>query len=237
MPRDPLGERWVETYRDAPEVFELFSRAQDRGGILSPELIEKAGLGGRRVLEIGCGSGRWTRDLAAAAASYVALEPVPGLLALALRKGGPRAHWLRARAQALPFSDGAFERVVALWVFANLRRGLLQGALDEARRALRPGAELWVVENHWEDEFQALRREAGSAVQVEVAPLLAAGFELATTLETEMCFESPAEARRVLGQILGARVERELASRPRARFLHRMCLLRDRKPSRQPNGR
>jgi SAM-dependent methyltransferase len=228
MPEDPLGERWALTYREAPQVFDAFSRAEDRGGLLVPALIEASTLRERRVLELGCGTGRWTRELAPAAASLVALEPAPGMLALARRAGGRATHWVRARAEALPFASGAFERVVAAFVFANLRPRVRAAALREARRALAAGGQLWLVENHWEDDFQALRREAGLRVEVEVAPLLEDGFEVIETLETEMRFESDDEARRILGQILGCRVETTLAAHPRSRFVHRVCLLQQR---------
>src|SRR5216684_803131 len=47
-------------------------------------LIERyVGLKGRRILEIGCGDGRLTRQLAPFASSVVAIEPDPAKIALA----------------------------------------------------------------------------------------------------------------------------------------------------------
>lgn len=49
-------------------------------------LIERyVGLEGRRILEIGCGDGRLTRQLAPLASSVVAIEPDPAKIALARR--------------------------------------------------------------------------------------------------------------------------------------------------------
>ncbi len=50
-------------------------------------LIQRyVGLTGRRVLEIGCGDGRLTRQVARLASSVVAIEPDPAKIALALRQ-------------------------------------------------------------------------------------------------------------------------------------------------------
>lgn len=226
MARDPLGERWVETYRDAPQVFDAFSRAEDRHGLVAPTWRELAGLTGRTVLELGCGTGRWTRELAPVATRYVALDPAPGMLALARATRATCASWVRADGRSLPFGGASFERVLAAFVFANLRPRAREAALVEARRVLAPGGELWLLENHWQDDYQDLRREAGLEVTVEVAPLVEAGFEVARVLETEMRFESDREARDVLGHILGPRVRTALSARARRSLVHRVVLLR-----------
>jgi SAM-dependent methyltransferase len=229
MALDPLGERWVETYRDAPEVFDSFSAAEDRAGIVAPAWIEAADLEGRRILELGCGTGRWTRELAPVASRYVALEPVPGMLARAHAAGPSATTWLRADARRLPFTDAGFERVLAAFVFANLRPRTREAALREARRVLSPGGELWLLENGGRDGYEELRREAGLEVEVEVAPLIDAGFEVTLELETEMGFACEEEAGQVLGQILGPRVSAALEARPRRGLTHRVCLLRESK--------
>lgn|GEM_PF-835565 len=227
MPRDPLGERWPEVYRGEPEVLQRFSRAQDRGGVLLPALLERAELAGRRVLEVGCGAGRWTADLARSARHLSALEPEPGLLALARREPATGARWMRGRAEALPFADGSVERIVAFWVYANLRPRLRAAAVQEARRAVGDAGELWLVENAGGDDYEALRRAADLPVEPEILPLVEEhGFVVASTLETELAFASEEEARFLLGRILGPRVEAELDRRPRRSFRHRVAFLR-----------
>jgi ubiquinone/menaquinone biosynthesis C-methylase UbiE len=49
-------------------------------------LIQRyADIAGRRILEIGCGDGRLTRELAPLASSVVAIEPDPDRIAIARR--------------------------------------------------------------------------------------------------------------------------------------------------------
>ncbi|MFT7668422.1 MAG: ubiquinone/menaquinone biosynthesis C-methylase UbiE [Planctomycetota bacterium] len=227
MARDPLGERWPEVYRDSPHIFDRFSRAEDRFDVVAPRLIELARLAGCSVLEMGCGTGRWTRSLASTPRSYAALEPQAGMLQLAQAAGADGVSWILGRGEALPVASCSLDRVLATWVFANMRPKVRARSIAEAHRVVKPGGEIWLLENHWEDDFQELRRDAGLPVEVEVQPLTEEfGFELVEVLETEMAFESEADAREVLGQILGPRVDEELARSPRVNLVHRVCLLK-----------
>lgn len=227
MGRDPNRERWPEVYRESPEVFARFAAAEDVEGRLPEALLARAGLAGTRVLELGAGTGRWTAALSTDSREWVAVEPAPGMLAIGRSQSGQKAHWLRSRGQALPFPANTFDRIFAGFVFANLRPRDRGPALDEVRRVLAPGGECWLIENHWEDDFQELRRNAGLEVTREIAPLVDGGdFELVHTVDTRMEFPSEQEAREVLGTILGPLVMAYLEHNPARSFLHRICLLR-----------
>lgn len=227
MARDPLGERWPEVYREQPEIFERFADAEDRDHLI-PERLQRAGaMGGNALLELGCGSGRWTRELCGERRPYFAIEPQVGLLELARGLGLSGVQWIRARGQALPFGTGSFERLFAGFVLANQRPTARTALLQEARRVLRAGGSLWALENDQEDDFQDLRQRAGLETPVEIQPLLEDhDFELIETVETRLEFEDEAASELVLGTILGPRVQTLLAREPQHRFRHRICILR-----------
>jgi ubiquinone/menaquinone biosynthesis C-methylase UbiE len=109
----PVDENWWEVYA----------------------LAERLGdLRGRRVLDVGCGTGRLSLALAERAGAKVwGIDASPEMLAEARAKAPPGAAFKQARAESLPFKDGWFERVV-LWLVIHLVDR--DAALGEARRVL-----------------------------------------------------------------------------------------------------
>jgi ubiquinone/menaquinone biosynthesis C-methylase UbiE len=106
-------------------------------------LVEQADLRGRRVLDVGCGTGTVATALAERAAARVwGVEPSAEMLAVAQGRV-PRGVGLKqGRAEELPFKDGWFERVVMSLVVHLLDR---PRALAEARRVLAPDGRLAIA--------------------------------------------------------------------------------------------
>jgi len=100
-----------------------------------------AGLDRPGVLDLGCGKGRFARHLAGDGASVIGVDLSSRMLADA--EGLDRA---RATALRLPFRDRTFDAVVAIEAFEHL--GAVGPAIAEARRVLRPGGRLVVVDKN-----------------------------------------------------------------------------------------
>jgi 2-polyprenyl-6-hydroxyphenyl methylase/3-demethylubiquinone-9 3-methyltransferase len=100
--------------------------------------LEQVGdLGGRLVLDAGCGGGLVARELAAAAANVVGIDRSQGSLAVARRAAGPRFQPAQGRLERLPFASGSFDVVVAADVLEHLPD--LPAAVAELARVLAPG--------------------------------------------------------------------------------------------------
>lgn len=116
--------------------------AENSCGYLLPALRP-----GQDLLDLGCGPGTITADLAARVAPgrVVGLDAAAGVLeeaaALAERRG-LAVEWVVGDALALPFEDASFDVVHAHQVLQHLPDPV--GALREAARVLRPGGLLAV---------------------------------------------------------------------------------------------
>src|SRR5262245_24464139 len=109
-------------------------RQEVRAGLL---VERSATAAGQRVLEIGCGTGDYSRVLERLLqARLVSVDVAPKVAAVARRVTGAGADVLAADVERLPFPDATFDAVIGNAVLHHLR---LDRALPELRRVLRPG--------------------------------------------------------------------------------------------------
>jgi ubiquinone/menaquinone biosynthesis C-methylase UbiE len=127
------------------------SRIYDR---LAEVLVARCpgGVSGRRVLDLGAGTGAATRAaLAAGAAEVVASDLAVGMLAVAAARRPPACV---SDALALPFADGTFDAVVAAYSLNHLADPVI--GLLEAARVLAPGGAL-AVSAYAEDDVHPVK--------------------------------------------------------------------------------
>lgn len=101
---------------------------------------------GGDVLDVGCGTGRLTRELRKRVGSrgrVVGLDFSARMLALA-RASHPEIEWVHGDATALPFDDGSFD--VATTAFALRNLAFPEKGLSEMLRVVRAGGRLVVLE-------------------------------------------------------------------------------------------
>ncbi|HET7568088.1 MAG TPA: methyltransferase domain-containing protein [Gaiellaceae bacterium] len=98
--------------------------------------------GARFVVELGAGTGKLTRALAALGVRVLAVEPDPRMLAVLRERG---LDGVEGSAEAIPVGDGEADAVVAGSSFHWFE---LAAALREAHRVLRPGGRLAFGWNH-----------------------------------------------------------------------------------------
>ena len=104
---------------------------------------------GRELLEVACGTGFWTQDLAPVARRMTSTDYTAEPLAFArLRPGVEAVQFEQADAYALPPSLGQFDAAFAgLW-FSHVPVEARSVFLDSLHARLRPGARVLWIDNH-----------------------------------------------------------------------------------------
>lgn len=122
---------------------------------VAPWLAETAGLApGNRVLDLAAGTGSLTAPLAGAGLAVTAVEPSAGMRSV-LAERAPDLEAVDARAENLPFDDGAY----ALVTVANAWHWFDPGtAHAEIWRVLAPGGSLAVLWNVEDRRHEVARR-------------------------------------------------------------------------------
>ena len=95
------------------------------------------------ILDLGCGKGRFARALRDRGARVVGLDLSAAMLAEAA--GVDR---VRATARRLPLKTASFDGVIAVEVFEHLEARSRAAVIQEARRVLKPGGFLAIVDKN-----------------------------------------------------------------------------------------
>ncbi len=145
-----------EIYQRHAERYHELVRAEDHERNLPRALTELVTLAGRRVVEVGAGTGRVTQILLDAGARVWATEREPAMIKVARRELSPaddRLTLIQASAGALPLEADFAELAVAGWVFGHMRKWMpddwragIGAAILDLQRVLRPGGELVIIE-------------------------------------------------------------------------------------------
>ena len=134
---------------DTPDVYEVENRAVDPDGAIEAAMRAVHDWTGRRLVDVGCGSGFHLPRFAADAATVVGVEPHDPLVELArlrvvgLGLGNVQVH--EGAAQDLPLEDSSVDVAHARWAYF-FGPGCEPG-LAELERVLAPGGTAFVVDN------------------------------------------------------------------------------------------
>ncbi|MBJ7471331.1 MAG: class I SAM-dependent methyltransferase [Solirubrobacteraceae bacterium] len=102
----------------------------------------------RVVLDLGCGTGRLTPDLAAIAGRAIGVEPVQELLQLAEPTAGVEYRLLTSVDGPLPLADGEVDAAFTCLVLGGVAgAGALAALGGELHRVLRPGGVVFLAES------------------------------------------------------------------------------------------
>ena len=212
IPQNSAGEEqslngWRRAYRENPTLFHRFACAEDPQSVAWKSLLEHADFAGRRVLEIGCGTGRFTQLISrqSKCSVFTACDCEPAMLNFAKQNGSSlEIDYLLADAEQLPVADSSFDRVFASWVLGFMGQKKRSQILAEIKRVLGVGGELWTFE---ELEFAKSNNTYATEIVAEI--------------KTEYAFESREAAQTTCDFLMGEEAPQFVS----ARAPHHVALL------------
>ena len=151
--------------RDNKSYYDTFSQTYDHGRDAGYHaFLDEAEVAlvaphaqGKRVLEVGCGTGLILERLGRVASEAVGVDLSPGMLEKA-RARGLEVH--EASATALPFEDASFDVACSFKVLAHVAD--IEVAMAEMARVVRPGGHI-VAEFYNASSLRALVKRMGPA--------------------------------------------------------------------------
>lgn len=142
----------AERARDLAALLERRAKAADESAARDAYLDLLEIRAGEHVLDVGCGSGAVTREIARRVGRRgvaIGLDRSPALLAVARELAkeagfGDRVEFREGDALRLPLPDRSFDAVVCVTALSHVPRG--EAAIPEFVRVLRPGGRLGVFD-------------------------------------------------------------------------------------------
>ena len=142
-----LDETYTEEHwaRDHPgkAYYDVHLSTIERHEMATPIFREFLGGGGLRVLESGCGTGRWMAFFEKLGNRAFGVDDSRGPLAVA-REHDPEMNLVRANALAKPFRDNSFDAAFSSYVAEHFEEGP-ESLFREIHRVLKPGGIFFVV--------------------------------------------------------------------------------------------
>ena len=135
----------ADHWRSSADAYIAVQDAGDpsRTVLLDPVMLRLSGdVSGTRVLDLGCGEGRFCRMLSKRGARTVGIDATPRMAeTAAARDSGGR--YALASADSLPFADASFGLVVSYVTLVDIAR--YREAIAECARVLVPGGRMLVA--------------------------------------------------------------------------------------------
>ena len=135
--------RKVVNYDEVAPTFNVRYAVNPLPGVAQHLRTLAQAAGGGRVLEAGCGTGRWLAELQPLAGQVIGLDLSRGMLRGAQARELPRVALAQGQGGELPFASGSLDMLYSVNALHHFPRP--EAFIAEARRLLKPGGVLAII--------------------------------------------------------------------------------------------
>lgn len=185
------------SYYQKADVYKIFSDAEDREGLIWEILKNK--FKDKKVLDLGCGNGRYLQLINEVASECVGVDQSYQQI----KQSKYKLPFIVADGTNLPFSNNKFDYIISCWVWGTIldeeKRALI---LKEVKRVIQLGGSIFLIENDINSEFEFYRgRHLNNKTQEYNDWLLSCGFKIFQELEINISFDNLEIAQSVFKEI------------------------------------
>lgn len=125
-----FGTKFYTSYGHLPELYDMFSESEDTENFIGNYISEYCVGGQKTILDIGCGTGKYSRKLAPTCKFFYGLDPSDTFLSFAQKKSQKlqltNVHYLLGKAEQLPFPNQSIDIIIATWAAFPLYETILE---------------------------------------------------------------------------------------------------------------
>lgn len=208
---DDTSDNQARVYQEQAHAYDALIAAEDADGHMRQLLADTIDVRGKRVVDVGAGTGRLARWIAPHAAHVHLVDRAAAMLEVARARLGADGHLENvsvheADARELPLEDASVDVAVAGWVFGHFRHWMPEGWRDEVDRAVAEmarvtgGGPIAIIETLGTGHEEPRQHEG---LDEYFAHLESQHGLTRAWCRTDYAFENVEEAKRVMGGFFG----------------------------------
>jgi ubiquinone/menaquinone biosynthesis C-methylase UbiE len=143
-------------YDDDPEIYEILSRSEDADNNILHTIQNLVSFRGKRVLELGGGTGRFSIPISSQAEMLYAIDTSSSFLnVLKAKAKGRKIEVLKATFCEIPMKDESVDVAVSTWSFPSYAE-TKDSDFQEISRVIREGGDMVFVDNYPGGEYHEM---------------------------------------------------------------------------------
>jgi ubiquinone/menaquinone biosynthesis C-methylase UbiE len=193
---DEYSERYVEFYENWSKRESKFSDSKYREGYETvARVLTDTATSGERVIDIGCGVGKWSTLLAENGIVVISVDNLPSMLRKVAQrskqnKTESRISLVLADGFFLPFKGETFDGATLNWVLAHIPVISNVHFVREIRRVMKHNGWLFISDSYW-------RGQEGGKEQIQIRETEGKKYEV------YKYYYAPAELKQLLQRAFG----------------------------------